>query len=201
MCGNGGRCAARFAFLKGIAGEKMSFETVAGIIDAEVRGDVVKLRLTDPRRPRHGRPDPDRKPDPLRPQHQHRRSPCRPFRARSWRDSMFSTPAGRSAVMNITSRPGRTPISSAVVDDHTLRVRTYERGVEDETLACGTGSVASALIAARKGLVESPVDVRVQSGETPPDPLRNDGRRLRRKFILKERPKWFIRANSGTKPG
>ena len=55
---------------------------------------------------------------------------------------------------------------AAVVDDHTLRVRTYERGVEDETLACGTGSVASALIAARKGLVESPVDVRVQSGET-----------------------------------
>jgi len=38
--------------------------------------------------------------------------------------------------------------------------------VEDETLACGTGSVASALIAARKGFVESPVDVRVRSGET-----------------------------------
>ena len=49
MCGNGGRCAARFAFLSGIAGEKVSFETVAGIIDAEVKGDVVKLRLTDPR--------------------------------------------------------------------------------------------------------------------------------------------------------
>src|SRR4030042_2010859 len=48
MCGNGGRCAARFAFLKGIAGERVSFETVAGIIDAEVRGNVVKLRLTDP---------------------------------------------------------------------------------------------------------------------------------------------------------
>src|SRR4030043_151980 len=46
MCGNGGRCAARFAFLKGIAGEKVSFETVPGIIDAEGRGDVVKLRLT-----------------------------------------------------------------------------------------------------------------------------------------------------------
>ena len=41
MCGNGGRCAARFALLRGIAGEKMSFETVAGIIDAEVRGDGV----------------------------------------------------------------------------------------------------------------------------------------------------------------
>ncbi|NLN59657.1 MAG: diaminopimelate epimerase, partial [Deltaproteobacteria bacterium] len=48
MCGNGGRCAARFAFLKGIAPPRMSFETRAGVIDAEVNGDTVKLRLTDP---------------------------------------------------------------------------------------------------------------------------------------------------------
>jgi diaminopimelate epimerase len=51
------------------------------------------------------------------------------------------------------------------IDRHTIRVRTYERGVEDETLACGTGAVASALISSSKGLVESPVDVRVKSGE------------------------------------
>src|SRR5271157_5889282 len=48
MCGNGARCATRFAYIKGIAKEKMSFETGAGIIDAEVRGDEVKLRLTEP---------------------------------------------------------------------------------------------------------------------------------------------------------
>jgi diaminopimelate epimerase len=45
-------------------------------------------------------------------------------------------------------------------------VRTYERGVEDETLACGTGDVASVLAAASRELVDSPVDVLVQSGET-----------------------------------
>ncbi|HRR40615.1 MAG TPA: diaminopimelate epimerase, partial [Syntrophales bacterium] len=44
MCGNGGRCAARFAFLKGIAGSSLSFETRAGVIDAEVYGEIVKLR-------------------------------------------------------------------------------------------------------------------------------------------------------------
>jgi diaminopimelate epimerase len=44
-------------------------------------------------------------------------------------------------------------------------VRTYERGVEDETLACGTGSVASVLVSAAKGLVDSPVAVQVKSGE------------------------------------
>ncbi|MFA7465223.1 MAG: diaminopimelate epimerase, partial [Syntrophales bacterium] len=46
MCGNGGRCAARFAFVREITGPRMSFETGAGIVDAEVKGTVVKLRLT-----------------------------------------------------------------------------------------------------------------------------------------------------------
>ncbi len=44
-------------------------------------------------------------------------------------------------------------------------LRTYERGVEDETLACGTGAVAAAILAATRGLVTPPVDVRVRSGE------------------------------------
>jgi len=48
MCGNGGRCAARFAHLKGIAGASLKFETLAGILSAQVDGKKVKLEMTKP---------------------------------------------------------------------------------------------------------------------------------------------------------
>jgi diaminopimelate epimerase len=164
MCGNGGRCAARFAYLSGIAKEKLSFETVAGIIDAEVRGDVVKLRLTDPR----GLIVDDRIQIDNQEISVDSVNTGVPHVVHFVRDlesfDVFNT--GRAIRYHDHYRPAGTNANFAtVIDGHTLRVRTYERGVEDETLACGTGSVASALIAARKGLVESPVDVRVQSGE------------------------------------
>jgi len=49
MCGNGGRCVSRFAFLKGIAGPKMTFETLAGPVSAEVEGRIVKVLMPKPR--------------------------------------------------------------------------------------------------------------------------------------------------------
>ena len=164
MCGNGGRCAARFAYLMGIAGEKLSFETVAGIIDAEVRGDVVKLRLTDPKDLVID--------DKIQIKNQtlfvHSINTGVPHVVHFVRDpdgfDVFNT--GRAIRCHEHYQPAGTNANFVtVLDSGTLRVRTYERGVEDETLACGTGSVASVLIAARKGLVESPVDVRVQGGE------------------------------------
>ena len=164
MCGNGARCVARFAYLLGIAGARMSFETGAGIIDAEVRGDIVKVRLTDPYALALD--------EQIRVGNQilsvHSINTGVPHAVHFLRDlegfDVFTT--GRAIRNHDHYRPAGTNANFvAVVDDHTLRVRTYERGVEDETLACGTGSVAAALIAAVKGLVASPVDVRVQSGE------------------------------------
>ncbi len=164
MCGNGARCAARFAYLTGIAGAQMSFETGAGIIDAEVRGDIVKVRLTEP----YGLALDEQ----IRIDNQilfvHSINTGVPHAVHFLHDlegfDVFTT--GRAIRTHDHYRPAGTNANFVtVVDDHTLRVRTYERGVEDETLACGTGSVASALIAAVKGHVESPVDVRVQSGE------------------------------------
>jgi diaminopimelate epimerase len=165
MCGNGSRCVARYAYLNGIAGKKMSFETIAGIISAEVNDDVVKVRLTDPSSVRSvgqlifddrqfaldsvdtGVPHAVTFVDNL--------DACSVFEwGRKIRRHEIFQPRGANA--NFTM----------VIDRHKIQVRTYERGVEDETLACGTGDVASVLAAASRGLVDSPVDVLVQSGET-----------------------------------
>ena len=164
MCGNGGRCAARFAVLKGIAGEDLSFETRAGLIDAQVRGDVVRLRLTDPRHLRINKiiliDD-------------------KPFEVNNINTGVphvvhFVNDLDHFDVLGIGStlrfhplfQPDGTNVNFVeVAGKQEIRIRTYERGVEDETLACGTGTVAAALVSSWKGLVESPVDVKVRSGE------------------------------------
>lgn len=165
MCGNGGRCAARFAFIKGMAGEELSFETRAGIIDAKVKGDVVKLRLTDPHDIKIDFPIfVDEKPMEVSfintgvPHVVHFVGNLDAF-------DVFQI--GRKIRYHQVFQPGGTNANfMEVIDRHTISIRTYERGVEDETLACGTGAVGSALISSQKGLVESPVDVRVKGGET-----------------------------------
>ena len=48
MCGNGGRCVARFAYLTGISGRSLSFDTLCGVIEAEVVGERVKLKMGNP---------------------------------------------------------------------------------------------------------------------------------------------------------
>jgi diaminopimelate epimerase len=165
MCGNGGRCAARFAFLNGIAPENMAFETLAGIIHAEVRGRLVKLELSRPHslelNLEIGLPE------------------------ESWTGHFINTGVphvvlsvedldtapvervGRAVRFHNLFQPAGTNVNFIkLTGPQELRVRTYERGVEAETLACGTGSVAAALIASRLHALHSPLVVHPSSGET-----------------------------------
>lgn len=165
MCGNGSRCVARYAYLKGIAPKEMSFETIAGIISAEVNGDIVKVKLTNPSAVETGiKIDADGQKfilDSIDTGVPH---------AVVFVDDLDDCAVfdlGRKIRRHECFQPrGANANFATVIDRHKIRVRTYERGVEDETLACGTGMVAAVLTAAQRGLVESPTDVLVQSGET-----------------------------------
>jgi diaminopimelate epimerase len=164
MCGNGGRCAARFAVLAGIAPAEMTFETLAGAIVASVRGRRVKLLLAGVGDWRMEQTIPLEETTLLghfiRVGVPHVAVPVNDL------DQTPVTGWGRAVRFHPRFAPAGTNVNFVRVEGpQTLRIRTYERGVEDETLACGTGAVASALIAARLGQVVSPVTVHTRGGE------------------------------------
>ncbi|MBI4395130.1 MAG: diaminopimelate epimerase [Candidatus Omnitrophica bacterium] len=81
-------------------------------------------------------------------------------------DKIAVVELGRTIRYDKSFQPQGTNVNFVeVTGNNSLSVRTYERGVEDETLACGTGSVAAAIIANLKGFVEAPVEVLPKSGE------------------------------------
>jgi len=141
FCGNGARCVAAFAREIGaVQTDQMCFETMAGIVTAEIVGlNLVKVRMPDPT---------DLKDDFVNSGVPHRIVPVDDLagtdvngEGRRIRCSEEYAPAGAN-VDFVRYRP-----------PHDADIRTYERGVEAETGACGTGSVAAAVIGvARHGL-------------------------------------------------
>lgn len=164
MCGNGGRCAARFAVLKGIAPPKLAFETLAGIIEAEVFGRRVKLQMVPPAGLKLNLDIPvDGESYQL---HFLNTGVPHAVNVVPNASSVEVKELGRKIRFHAAFQPAGTNADFIQpIDRKHLKVRTYERGVEDETLACGTGAVASALVAAKLGLVDSPVDVQTSGGE------------------------------------
>lgn len=164
-CGNGSRCIARLAHHLGIAPEKMRFETMAGDYEAEIlKNGEVAVRMTDA----HGFRENVRILDEQFEGEVHFINTGVPHVVVFVDDletyDVFDT--GRHLRYHPEFAPaGANANFVRVKDPHNLEIRTYERGVENETLACGTGSIAASIVAARQGLVESPVRVKTASGE------------------------------------
>lgn len=168
MCGNGARCAARFAFETGIAKSELSFETLAGVIKAKISGKEVAIKLTDPcdlktgLHPSNlaGVKDEELTVDFV--------NTGVPHAVILWDDVAFAPvkELGRQIRYHEIFAPKGTNVNFVqILPNDRLKVRTYERGVEAETFACGTGSVASTIIAALKGCVTSPTFVETSGGE------------------------------------
>jgi len=169
MCGNGARCAARFARLKGIADkDRLCFSTLAGLIEAQVSGEIVKVLMPRP----HGMEIdfPVALDDCLlHLSFINTGVPHAVFFADSGAqlEEMDVFERGRRIRFHPRFQPAGSNADFVFVSSpQHISIRTYERGVEAETLACGTGSIAAALLAAAKNLVASPVEVQTMSGET-----------------------------------
>lgn len=157
MCGNGARCVARFAYLNKIAESSMSFETGAGIIFAEISGDTVKIKMTDP-----GKIEINQMIE---------------IQSKAVSFSSVNTGVphlvvkvddietadvvrlGREIRYHNAFAPAGINVNFINQKNNVIFNRTYERGVEDETLACGTGAVAAAIITAYLEKQSSPIQV------------------------------------------
>jgi diaminopimelate epimerase len=197
MCGNGSRCAARYAYLNGIANKTMRFKTVAGIIRAEIKeGTNVKVELT---KPSGMLLDKD-------------------FELAGKYNSYCFVNTGVPHVVlydddldnaevgaigrivrfhNLFSPKGTNVNFAKVTGESSLRIRTYERGVEGETLACGTGATACAVVSCAKGLLRSPVKVTTSGGldltvyvESDAVFLEGEARRLSKGVIFEDAYAW-----------
>ena len=167
FCANGTRCAARFALVNVIAPKKMTIETGSGVVAAEVSdGGLVTLILPQPHSFQGDRP--------LRVGETVIRGSSIvvgvPHYVVFLRDNLWSqdiVPLGRALRTHPGLQPAGANINFVVVrEPGAIEVRTYERGVEGETLSCGSGVVASAVTSALFGKAKSPVKVLTRSGIT-----------------------------------
>ena len=163
MCGNGARCFARFASKVADAPDKISFETPAGLIGAQLHGELVTLSMSDPTDLRLNVPLQVDGEDAT----VHYINTGVPH---------VVVPVSRADVVHVRGRGSAirnhekfSPKGANVnflekVSRRKIKIRTYERGVEDETLACGTGVTASALVFAAMEKIDGPITVVVRGG-------------------------------------
>ena len=173
MCGNGARCAALFS-----GKNKAKLSTIAGIIDTQVCGNQVKIKMPAPKGIKldiplkvNGRS--------IKVNFINTGVPHVVVFVNGLKDINVSQ-IGQSIRHHAQFSPRGTNVNFVELEgDNLISIRTYERGVEDETLACGTGSVASALILALKNNLNNLVKVRTQSGEILKIYFRNELNKIR----------------------
>jgi len=153
MCGNGSRATAHYAFVNKLAEKSMRFLTGAGIIEAEVEGDMVESALTDTKVLQEGIDRYGFKWDLY--------DTGVPHLVTFVDDlSVYSKELSKKLRKEYNAN-----VNFAKIQEGKLYVRTYERGVEDETLACGTGMAACFYSAFKKGVINDSVEVYPKSRE------------------------------------
>jgi diaminopimelate epimerase len=161
-CGNGYRCAARFAYQNSFAGKTMEFSTDSGMLRAEVSRDAVRVAMPDPTdvKLNQSLTVDDKDID------YHFVSVGVPHVVIEVPDvdQVDVVGVGGSIRRHEAFSPEGANVNFISSAGDGISMRTYERGVEDETLACGTGAVASSAVMVLLGKEESPVQISTRSG-------------------------------------
>ncbi len=161
MCGNGGRCIVKFAHDLGIFKTDTRFLAVDGEHLAEVDGDEVRLKMSDV---------PGRSDVSVDAQTSYTFLNTGSPHVVKFVDGNNLTTydvvgEGRRLRYHEAFSPGGTNVNfMELVNGNGLFVRTYERGVEDETYSCGTGVTAAALVAHEQQSLTSPISIRTLGG-------------------------------------
>ena len=169
MCGNGARCFAKFVNrLHDDSLKELTFETIAGVIGATFPGDSgdVCVQLSEPFDLKLGE-ELTLADGQAHQVHAFNTGVPHAVVFGNDIDAIDIVPQGASVRYHDAFAPNGTNANFVeVLDPQSLRIRTYERGVEGETLACGTGMAACALIHAELTGAPSPVSVKVAGGDT-----------------------------------
>ena len=154
MCGNGGRCSADFAIRSGIAGSRLSFKAVDGLHHAVSEENIIRLSMNDVK-------------DPQLTNGNYFINTGSPHYVvfKESVDNVDVNKEGREIRWSKEFAPGGTNVNFVEVDEQGIYVRTFERGVEEETLSCGTGVTASAIVSVLSGHFDTnTVSVKTKGG-------------------------------------
>jgi diaminopimelate epimerase len=155
MCGNGGRCSAAFAIRRGIAGKKLRFRAVDGIHSAEAEDNIIRLSMNDVN-------------DPQLVNGNYFINTGSPHYVifRKNIDTIDLNDEGSKIRWSPDFAPGGTNVNFVETHAGGIYVRTFERGVEEETLSCGTGVTASAIVSVLTGHFDTDtVPVKTKGGD------------------------------------
>lgn len=154
MCGNGGRCSADFSIRAGIAGKNHTFKAIDGVHMAISEGGIIKLQMNDVKGSKlidgnffinTGSPHYVLFKEDI--------------------DNIEVNSEGKRIRWSDSFKPGGTNVNFVEIEENGIYVRTFERGVEEETLSCGTGVTASAIASVLSGQIDTKtVSVRTKGG-------------------------------------
>jgi diaminopimelate epimerase len=165
MCGNGARCFALLArAVSGRKGNVLRIQTQAGLVTLQIRGQEVQVSMTEPTKLRLGKKVvvAGRK---LAIDFLNTGVPHAVMFVRSVR-SVDVAQLGRAIRYHSAFAPSGTNVNFVEIGrGNRIHVRTYERGVEGETLACGTGVVASSILSNLRRGLRSPILVTTRGGD------------------------------------